>query len=141
MSKTNSNFGYLQTNRNLSSYPNAYDYGKWLEQYDWDYFCTFTTPYELTLKSSRRMMDFLALKFLLGPESKMFWAAEKFDVKEGYHIHALIQSMMKQHMISDRYKELYHGRPRVLKYDSNKGGNYYFSKYITKQIIDYDFIG
>ncbi len=64
-----------------------------LETIKWNYFATFTTPYELTLKSARRLMvKFHKAMKIPGREDWMFWVAEKYKLKDGYHLHALIKT-------------------------------------------------
>jgi len=55
----------------------------------WDYFITGSTGYELTQKSARR----LAQRYynLLPPGSIFFPVSEKFERKDGFHIHGLLQ--------------------------------------------------
>jgi hypothetical protein len=85
--------------------PYSDKFAEWLDSLQFDYFCTFTTPYELTIPSARRAMEglFDNLKKDFSPvdtsqlvpdarnDLKMFFATEPFDVKEGHHTHALIR--------------------------------------------------
>jgi hypothetical protein len=132
--------------------PNVQAYGKWLGQYDWDYYCTFTTNYELTLKSARRLMfrfydmnDFKRLG-----STRLFWAAEPFDTKYGYHTHGLLKVPygVPINFISDIYqvaagnisksKSNWH-KVDLAPYDKKLGATYYCGKYITRFFADYDF--
>jgi hypothetical protein len=65
-----------------------------INQHDWSHWCTFTTQREMTLRGARRFAKNIALDFcmptILCNETRFLWAAEPFDVKDGYHIHALI---------------------------------------------------
>lgn len=131
--------------------PKAQAYGKWLGQYDWDYFCTFTTRYQLTLPSARRLMwrfwDMKELKTFRS--SRLFWAAEPFDTRVGYHTHALLKvpEGMPFKMLTEIYqvaagnvslsKSDWH-RVQFKPYNKNLGATYYCGKYITKRLADYD---
>lgn len=128
-------------------------YGDWLSSYqDWTYWATLTTRYELTLKSSRR----IAVKFYKELEragnSRMFFAAEPFDVKEGFHLHALIKvsDMLNFKNIIDAYqvtsgnkhlKKEKWNRIQLEKYDPKLGAGHYIGKYISKELSDYDIFG
>jgi len=86
-------------------------YSNWLQAYDWTYFCTFTTQYCLTLKSARRMMHRYTdiLKRETGCDVRLFWVCEKFELKDGFHLHALMKIDQPPHregyIFSDDDKE------------------------------------
>jgi len=68
-------------------------YIKWIETIPWNYFATFTTPYEMTLKSARRLMNkYHSAMTIEGRDDWIFWVAERFKLKDGYHLHALIKT-------------------------------------------------
>lgn len=131
-------------------------FANFINTFEWQFFCTFTTPYSLSLASSRRSMD--KLKNYLDNQftgSKVFWFAEEFDVKEGYHIHALIQLEKCDQNSLDKnitalkkaWKILSRGdrksilNTHIVQYDKDKGGNFYVSKYINRpNINDYDLL-
>jgi hypothetical protein len=149
-----------QRNKELSQYAN------WLNQNEWTYWATFTTRYELTLPSARRAMERqfnLMNKF--GP-TRMFWAAEPFDAKEGFHTHALLQvkNGIRYEDIIECWQIASGNRPKIgtaraaarkarmegekptwnrvdlQVYDPLKGAGAYVSKYITKRGSDYDLL-
>ena len=67
-------------------------YANYLGTLDWDYFATFTTGYELTLKSARRAMERFHYKIDRDHNgSTLFWVAEPFECKDGFHTHALLK--------------------------------------------------
>ena len=126
-------------------------YGNWLNSMPWDYYCTFTTRYQLSLKSSRRSMirlyAFLSEKY--GCTTKLFWVAEPFDTKYGCHVHALIDVGDKALITSIDLKKAWQvvskGRGKkeynntvIKNYDNGKGGHFYLSKYLQRQGVDYD---
>ena len=127
-------------------------YGEWLSQYEWSYFCTFTTRYQLTLPSARRLMyrfwDMNELKRV--GSCQFFWCAEPFDTRVGYHTHGLIRvdSIISKNDLGLLYqvacgnKEQLRGewhRLQLMNYNQKLGASYYCGKYITKQLADYDF--
>lgn len=149
-----------QRNKDLGQYAN------WLNQNEWNYWATFTTKYELTLPSARRAMQRqfnLMNKF--GP-TRIFWAAEPFDTKEGFHTHALIQvsDRIRFQDIIECWQIASGNRPKIgtslsaarkarregeksnwnrvdlQVYDPKIGAGNYVSKYITKRGSDYDFL-
>jgi hypothetical protein len=125
--------------------------GEWLNEFDWMYWCTFTTKNTMTLQSARRMAQGMD-KYLSGAYHwKMFWCAEPFDIKEGHHLHALIQmsdvhafekikgtwqAVSGAKWIEEGKKE---NRCQIQMYDKKLGAGHYVSKYITKELADYDF--
>jgi len=113
------------------------EYGEFLDGIEWDYFCTFTTPYELTLKSARRLSGRIAKAVNIPRAGKMFWGAEKFECKDGYHIHALIQSSVPKRVLWAWYKDRY-GRNSISNYDTGRRGSEYVTKYVAKELSDWD---
>ena len=127
-------------------------YGEWLNSYQWSYFCTFTTRYSLTLPSARRLMyrfwDMDDLKRT--GACQMFWCAEPFDSREGYHTHGLLlaDQILTKNDLGNIYqvaagnteisKDNWH-RLQLTKYNPKLGASHYCGKYITKYLADYDF--
>lgn len=109
----------------------------WLGGTDWEYFATFTTKYHLTLNSARRLMTSYSRRWLRRNDDRMFWVAEEFNHKTGYHLHALIRSELRATQI---WKDWFdrHGRAQVLLYEPEVGAHGYVAKYVTKSIADYD---
>lgn len=127
----------------------------------WNYFVTGTTHYELTLKSARR----LAGRYInnLPDGSLFFWVAEKFECKDGYHIHGLIElpeSYLRDHpkptWIMCQLWQIAVGDKKCIKntgeeirwdiwdridnspYIKGLGATGYCAKYINKRQADYD---
>ena len=134
-------------------------YAEFLSGFEWGYFCTFTTPYTLTLKSARRLMEKYHSDLKKGGKSPFFWVAEPFDVKEGYHTHALLQvpdCYQFKHLVDlwqvatgckgktkeneSGQKVKIHARVEYRKYDKRLGARHYVGKYIMKSGADYDFL-
>ena len=68
---------------------------EYLDTIPWNFFITGSTAYELTLKSTRR----LAGRFFnrLPPGTWFFWVAEKFEVRDGHHLHGLLMLPEKKY--------------------------------------------
>jgi hypothetical protein len=120
----------------------------WLNEQKWDLWTTLSTSYELTLPSARRSMIRFHQKVSQTNNCKVFWASEKFDVKDGFHLHTLWKF---ENAIHDRetYGQFVKDWRTICKTNSANvysekfkrdwGACKYLSKYITKQITDYDF--
>ena len=126
-------------------------YGNWLNSEQWDYYCTFTTRYQLTLKAARRSMEklhsLISMKYGFAP--KLFWVAEPFDTKYGCHVHALIEvhnklltnktDIRNAWQVVSKGKGLKEYNNTTIKdYDNLKGGHFYLSKYLQRSNADYD---
>lgn len=133
-----------------------------LNTQEWKRFCTFTTQYELTLPSSRRLAerfyDRISQNVFPGdPNLRFFWCAEKFEAKDGFHIHGLLN--YSEPILDDKNNELTldvlnHSyqivsgankngtkyRVNFSKFDKTKHGSRYCSKYITKKLADFDLL-
>ena len=66
-------------------------YVEWLTGIEWSYWCTFTTKYDLSTKSARRLMDRFHARNNKTINTKMFWVVEQFKNKGGVHVHALLK--------------------------------------------------
>jgi len=111
----------------------------------WKWWCTFTTGYELTMNASRRAMNRLYEQLSKEAPTQMMWAAEPFDVKEGFHTHAMLATELSFNDVTTIWqvasagvKYGKHNRAKLDKYDSTKGAGYYVSKYVTKRLSDWD---
>lgn len=68
----------------------------YLLQTEWNHFVTLTTGYTLTLNAARRLAERfhkIISKELFLPyfnTCKLFFVAEKFQVKDGFHLHGLL---------------------------------------------------
>lgn len=128
-------------------------YIDFLENVSWDFWITGTTSYSLTLPSARRLMERFGSNMkrfsgtLFRDELKIFWVAEPFDLRQGYHIHFLMEAKPEP-----RYQEIYElwnyaakkslGNHRITaeKFKPKIGAGGYCAKYILKANADYDFL-
>jgi hypothetical protein len=127
----------------------ANEYAKFVAKQSWDYFVTFTTRYELTLKSTRRLMERFMEK--TGNESfmkqRLFWVAERYECKDGFHAHGLLASRLDYKDLVQAY-QVVTGAKRsgdwsaitLKKYNSSQAAAKYCAKYILKRYSDYDFL-
>jgi len=114
--------------------------GNFLQIVDFTHFCTFTTAKPISLGSTRRIAQNVARFVDAGNSSTMFWAAEAFDVREGFHFHALLQSPINAMEIFSWYYPRY-GRCQIIDNtlpERRQAASYYCAKYITKRLSDYD---
>jgi hypothetical protein len=65
-------------------------YAEWLNEFKWTYWATFTTVYKLTMPSARRAMEGMFKEISKAGKVTIFYVIEPFDLKEGYHLHALV---------------------------------------------------
>ena len=134
-------------------------YADWLESMDWDFYCTFTTNYELTLKSARRIMGRLHKKLEDNYSStRFFWVAEPFDCKEGFHTHGLLyfddRNYQNTSVTDGRSLDFELLRKSWLKVNPSTANSYaklerfvpsrgassYVGKYMNKHRSDYDLL-
>ena len=131
-------------------------YSSWLNSYKWTHFVTLTTPYTLTLKSGRRLVERFFYKLKEHEfEPSIFWVAERYEVKDGYHLHALLRinkKNLKKHeltficelyqicagtskvgLVDGNIKYLNWSRLEFQKYIKGGGGGAYVTKYVTKE--------
>ena len=67
-------------------------YAEWLDTLPWSFWCTLTTPYEMTLKQARRLAErtYQSWSELACGRCTMFYAAERNQLRDGHHLHALV---------------------------------------------------
>lgn len=138
-------------------------YSDWLDLTPWSFFCTFTTPYEMTLAGARRLMTNYHRKLKEnGLYATFFWVAEKFEIKDGYHTHGLLSlngndlsymdiaqkiafecwqkvSVFKGQE-SKREDGLVINRCDIQRINPKKHGTRYLCKYVSKKHADWDII-
>jgi hypothetical protein len=131
----------------------AVHYGEWLNTMEWDFFCTFTTSYSLSknaaINSMGRLKNHLSMQN--GCEPTIFYVAEPFDSKYGYHLHALMKDNCKPglervSLIKEAWQRVSKGKygkankfTKIVPYDRNLGGNYYVAKYLHRYNAEYGF--
>ena len=129
-----------QINKNKSWETQQIQLAGFLDALNFTHFCTFTTTLPIGLGSTRRIAE--KLYFFMGGSrlSSIFWVAEKFEVREGYHFHALIRTPLRPVDIWNWYFSRY-GRCQIIDNtlpERMLPASFYVSKYITKKVSDYD---
>lgn len=134
--------------------------GDWVSTLPWKHFITLTTGYELTLPSARRLnqrlVDRISSEVIPGNPVQLFWVAEKFECKDGYHTHGLLnypEDAFPSHCfpaeVLDESFQIVSGARKngykkfhcnFSKYDPKKAAARYCSKYLLKRCADWDFI-
>lgn len=70
------------------NFRNSKHLAEYLDSQPWDFFLTGSTGYSLSLPSARRLAE---RYFSMMPEgSKFFFVSEKFEARDSYHIHGLL---------------------------------------------------
>jgi hypothetical protein len=133
-------------------------YAEWLNEFKWTYWATFTTVYKLTMPSARRAMEGMFKEISKAGKVTIFYVIEPFDLKEGYHLHALVAlegNLKYNHIINlwqylSGNKKLKKGktaegksiwnRTDLQKYNPKLGARHYVGKYMTKAMCDYDIL-
>lgn len=148
---------------------NLNGYVDWVNTIDWTWFCTFTTSYELTQNSARRLMERFHswMQVYTGNQCQFFWVTEKNELRDGCHTHGLLkvpEEFTAQHHyanIIDQYQVLTGskiiknngGKPEfdrkwcrvdLQKFDKRRNAGKYCLKYISKSQKggkgDFDFL-
>lgn len=143
------------------------DYSDWLNKFKWTHFITLTTPYALSLNSARRLSERFYSKLKDHQyEPQLFWVAEKYESKDGYHLHGLLKINKKTlpiheyKFITNLYqicagtskcvkvdgelKYINWSRIELAKYDKKRNGGGYCAKYVMAENnstnAEYDFL-
>jgi hypothetical protein len=147
------------TKVNINSQNTKQAWIDYLQALPWTFFITGTTRYPLSLKSNRRLQERF-FEALCLRDSKLFYVAEPFDLRDGYHSHSLFyipanikpwnpeSSFLFREIVNtwqwatgnkDLTKENW-SRIRITKYDRKRGAGGYCGKYIFKENADYDLL-
>lgn len=113
--------------------------------YDWEYWFTGTfkpqKSYKDTINTKKAFNRFLEK---LSEENELqnityFMAVERFKNGDYTHVHALLSGLnnLPYRTIGGTWRSLY-GREKVEGYQKDKGANYYLTKYVTKELCDWD---
>jgi len=125
-------------------------FSEWLQPINWNYWATPTTGYAMSLPSARRSMHRLHDALDSFSPCEIFWVAEPFDCKEGFHTHALIKSDLNYEGVINTWQRVSGNtkfqkgtkwnRIQLDEYDAELGASGYVGKYITKKLSDYDYL-
>ena len=118
-----------------------------LSAQQWTFFITLTTEYRLTINAARNAVERFFAKIKWKGVERMFWVAEPFQAKDGYHIHLLVQStpqlqakyIFESWQIASGGKRLsLNNRVDIKEFDPLKGASHYVAKHIQSKYSDYD---
>ena len=89
---------------------------KWIGGQPWTYFVTFTTNYELSTKSARRLMDrtHRSWSLLTDGRCKLIYFMEANELRDGCHLHALVH-------VPDQFRQLHWYTTMVDAYQAQAG--------------------
>jgi len=125
-----------------------------------DTFATLTTCKPMGITSARRHAETFGKFISAGIDTNLFWCAEPFDIRVGYHLHALIgnkdRNEFQRKAVNQMYSEYWGNRYGEIRTIKGKkkflparcnflpirgkfNAEYYVTKYITKKLADYDF--
>ena len=118
---------------------------EWVDQFDWQFWFTGTfkpdQSYRDTIKTKRAFNRFIDK---IGKEYdkhniEYFLAVERFKSGDFTHCHALINGLdgLRYKQIGETWRGLF-GREKVEGYQKDKGANFYLTKYVTKELCDWD---
>lgn len=128
-------------------------WANWLNTMNWHFFSTFSTAYPLSANSARKAMERLySLVKLKYGDARIFWVAEPFDSKYGYHTHALVHfnnpMENSKELLNKAWQTVTKGKGGkeynhtvLMPYDKSLGANYYILKYMTRNNAGYDILG
>lgn len=127
-------YSYIPQQKDLSSV-----FGEWLNQFKWDWWATFTFRRDTSPYRAKKSF----LRFIRGNlhrHAYYFMVVEWHSYRDCVHLHALVGNVDKVRRLStmDRWYATY-GISRIWPYDTRLGARYYLSKYITKELSDWDF--
>ena len=113
-------------------------WGQWLNEYDWDHYCTLTFQWEATVSGAIRQYQ----RFIRRLERRAQGAINWFMVIEygrgGWlHIHALLgatNALLKE-SVDVAWPA---GKTNVQTYDSQRGASHYITKAITSEATFWD---
>jgi len=130
------------------------EYGDFLGQTNWTFYCTLSTQNPLSVKSAQRYIERtheqLQTNYKL--TNQMYWVVEPFDSKFGFHLHCLVKFDIEEpHKYKKELNKAWqivtkgsYGRKynwtSILPYDANLGGRYYVVKWIGRNDVEYGFL-
>ena len=129
-------------------------YGKHLTDYQWTFFGTLTTNYELSLRNCRTLADRFYAALSKNFTVSFFWIAEEFEARDGCHLHVLfkLHDTIPLTEFRKTCKEIWRGvsgnkednhkhRVDLRYYSANYRGAFYLSHKLNKPMVDYDYLG
>jgi hypothetical protein len=130
------------------------EYGNFLGQTNWTFYCTLSTRYSLSDVSAKRYIEatheLLQLKFNLN--TQIYWVAEPFDSKYGFHLHCLVKFNCEEphkhkkelikawQIVTNGSCGKKYNWTNIVPYDPKLGGRFYVVKGIGRDDVEYGFL-
>lgn len=120
---------------------------RFLSSQQWTFFVTLTTGYSLGNYAARSAAERFYSRIKASGLQRMFWVAEPFSDREGYHIHLLAYSTPRLHpayliecwqIVSGGRRLAQNNRVDIQVFDPLKGASHYVAKHIQCRFSDYD---
>jgi len=122
------------------------EFGKWLQGYAWEVWGTAEFDPQKPLRDALRARAYVEryIKNSLyrpGVPFSYFLAVERFSHSMNTHVHFLLAGVggLTYREMGAPWWEKHHGYFYVEKYDPKLGAGFYLTKYITKNLCDWDF--
>jgi hypothetical protein len=122
-----------------------HEMGIWVNGFKWDMWGTGEFDKDLVLRDTiRAKMHFRKwISDLYRPRRTIsyFMAVERFSDNIRTHIHFLLNGVgdMRYEEVGQPWWKRFHGYLYIRKYDPDLGANHYITKYVTKELCDWDF--
>jgi len=119
-------------------------WSEWLNRYNWDWYVTLTFRHPVSAKVAHHLWCkwIRALEKQLDDGVGYFRVSEIQRGRQILHYHALMLNVRRLRRLTwmDRWYQI-SGIARIFAYDYQRGANFYLSKYITKELSDYQISG
>lgn len=112
-------------------------FGEWLGRYNWTWWSTWTFRDEVSPLSAKKVFARFIVRTC--PGSWYFLAVEWHRWRDSVHCHALVGGVegVRRLSVMDEWYRRY-GIARIVEYNPKLGARYYLTKYITKELADWD---
>ena len=130
------------------------EYGNFLGQTNWTFYCTLSTRNPLSVKSAQRYIERTheQLQTSYNLKTQLYWVAEPFDSKYGFHLHCLVKfdstephkykkELIKAWQVVTKgcYGKKYNWTS-IVPYNATLGGRFYVVKWIGRNDVEYGFL-
>ena len=117
----------------------------WVNQFDWEIWMTGTflpdQAYRDTIKTKKAFTRFIGdlTDNFNKTDIEYFLAIERFHNSDDCHCHTLLNGLegLTYRQIGETWRDRF-GREKVERYQKDLGANYYLTKYVTKELCDWD---
>jgi hypothetical protein len=114
-------------------------YGKWLESWPWDHYTTLTFGIKSGPDFARRAFGRWTRRLEQEAGLPLFWFVgfEDGHLLGRLHLHALVGNTggLSTAWMAESWTP---GFSRILQYQPTRGAAFYITKYVTKELLDYD---